>query len=123
MNLKENFSKNVKEMRRLKHKTMDEFASELGIGKSTLQGIEQKKSNSTLETVQTVSERLEISPLALLSDEMKPQELKTAVNLLGTLDIFGTLPEKDRAAALDLFEQLVNLLSKNRPKEKEHGTH
>ncbi len=120
MDLKENFSKNVRELRRLKHKTMDEFAVELGIGKSTLQGIEQKKSNSTLETVQTVAGRLGVSPLALLSDEMEPQKQMASANLMGTLELFRHLGKGEKERGLDLFAELVDLLSGPQLQEEFH---
>ena len=120
MDLKENFSKNVRELRRLKHKTMDEFAVELGIGKSTLQGIEQKKSNSTLETVQTVAGRLGVSPLALLSDEMEPQKQMASANLMGTLELFRHLGKGEKERGLDLFAKLVDLLSGPQLQEEFH---
>lgn len=66
LTLCENLSINLREIRQQRQLSLTEFASTVGIGRSTLCGLETGKSNTTLETVDHMAARLEIPAPRLL---------------------------------------------------------
>ena len=70
MELRQNFSQNIHALRLARQSTLEEFSYEIGIGKTTLQEIENGKSNSTLDTIETIACKLQIHPLSLLAKDI-----------------------------------------------------
>ena len=112
VNIKQNLSKSLKSYRSLERKSLVDFAEKLSIGKTTLQDIESCKANPTLDTVQQIADRLNVSPLSLLSDCYDPSDLHMAQLLLHTLDRFDQLSIEDQEKGVILFDALIRILSR-----------
>ena len=106
MDLRDTLAQNLRRKRREREKTLDEFAEEIGISRSTLQEVESGRANATLETVGTIAGNLDVPPLELLEDRRD----RGAVALLETLERFGRLTPEKRARAARLFCELAELL-------------
>lgn len=114
MNIKQNLSKSLKSYRSLERKSLVDFAEKLSIGKTTLQDIKSCKANPTLDTVQQIADRLNVSPLSLLSDCYDPSDLYMAQLLLHTLDRFDQLSIEDQEKGVILFDALIRILSRSK---------
>lgn len=111
MTMLEMLSLNMKLQREKKGFSLEKFAEDLGISKTTLQNIEKGEANPTLETVQQIATQLNVSPLALLSEEYNADELMTAQMLLELLECFRKLTEADRQKVMKSFDHLVKIFS------------
>ena len=78
MKMNETLACKLSIMRKLYGKSLVEFAEEIDVSKTTLQNIEAGKANLTLNMVETIANRLGISPMALISDEYDARHLYTA---------------------------------------------
>lgn len=114
-------AKNLQYIYHLRKSQKSEFSAELGIGSTTLQNILSGNSNVTLNTLELMAARMDISPLLLLSDQYNSQELGPAFLLLRTLDCFCALSQEDRAKAAALFCELVEILSNSSSSQKQEG--
>lgn len=114
MDIRQNLSAKIRTLRSLKRISLEEFAAELGIGKTTLQEIESCKSNFTAETINIIARSLETPPSALLSEDLSPREFYTATLLLRGLECFNRLSAEERREAARLFDSLTRLLSTER---------
>lgn len=111
MALKQNLSEKLKVLRHMKNTSLEDYSSELGISRSTLQYMESGNANSTLDTVEQIAKSLDIDAQVLLSSDITGSQLQTAMLLLQTLNSFRELPPEKRLAAAELFRELVMLLS------------
>lgn len=108
MELKKNLSYNLKTLRKLRSKSLVEFSDEIGIAKSTLQNMESGK-NTTLDTVDFISEHLNISPIVLLSGE-EPDDCKKLEQILATADWYRTSSREKQIRIRVLLNELMELL-------------
>lgn len=108
MELKKNLSYNLKTLRKLRSKSLVEFSDEIGIAKSTLQNMESGK-NTTLDTVDFISEHLNISPIVLLSGE-EPDDCKKLEQILATADWYRTSSREKQIRIRALLNELMELL-------------
>ena len=108
MDLRTTLANNLSQMRREQEKTLEGFAEEIGISRSTLQEIESGRANATLETVGIIAGNLDISPLRLLEER---QRNWNALVLLETMDCFVQLPPRKREIVAEKFCELVRLLN------------
>lgn len=67
MSLSSNFSKNLSSMRKGCNSTLTEFADEISVSRSYLQSALKGSCNPTLDTVEHIAEKLQVSPDLLLS--------------------------------------------------------
>ena len=88
MKMNETLACKLSIMRKLYGKSLVEFAEEIDVSKTTLQNIEAGKANLTLNMVETIANRLGISPMALISDEYDARHLYTAKLFLEFLKSF-----------------------------------
>jgi len=79
MDVRQTFASNIRKKRRQLGYTVIGFAEKLGIGKSTLQDIECGRANPTFETLQIIADALDVSPIALISDNGKDREIMMAM--------------------------------------------
>lgn len=120
MALKDNLSENIRALRKLHNSSLEEFASEIGISKSSLQTIEKGQDlNPSLGTIETISKSLEVPALSLLSDTYNTDELHIAFILLRTISRVVNLPDDKQQQASNLFDQLIRLLSSTSEKQGE----
>ena len=110
MGLKKNLAYNIKLMRLIKNASLEEFADEIGVSRTTLFNIEKGKGNITIETIEHISQNLEISPLSLLSDAGGVSKLNHAEVLLKSLKDLTFMSETDRMEALMLMNRLAELM-------------
>ena len=112
MKINETLACKLSIMRKLYGKSLVEFVEEIDVSKTTLQNIEAGKANLTLNMVETIANRLGISPMALISDEYDARHLYTAKLFLEFLKSFRNLSMEDQTEAIILFDRLVRILSR-----------
>ena len=89
MDIRENFSENLKEIMKERKMSLDEFADFLGISRSMLQVYLKGEGNPRLDTLEEIAKKLEISVFELLG--VPPREER--VNLEDIRRILETLVE------------------------------
>ena len=113
MKMNETLACKLSIMRKLYGKSLVEFAEEIDVSKTTLQNIEAGKANLTLNMVETIANRLRISPM----DEYDARHLYTAKLFLEFLKSFRNLSMEDQTEAIILFDRLVRILSRRKAGE------
>ena len=103
-------SKNLRALRGSKSQV--EFASEIGITKSTLQSIEKENTAVRLDTLSLICSGLNIPIGALLTDELEPVETSVLEQALHGLNWFSSLPPEERHEVLLWLRQTLTLFSK-----------
>ena len=88
--------------RKMRNLTTEECASELGISKTTLIKIEQRKANPTLDTVALIAKNMGCEPLSLLGNP-------SACNYFAAILLMNLL-EQGNQYSLDTLQQAVNHL-------------
>lgn len=114
MDLKHNFSNNIKNLRIAKNFTLEEFADEIGVGKTTLQDIENGKSNSTLDTILKIADRLGMNPLLLLTNFQTSEEYILTMIIVQSIDRFCDLSETQQIEVVGHIRSIINLIMKDR---------
>ena len=109
-NLKENLSYNMKALRRRHKKTLDGWADELGIARSTLQEVESGRSNTRLDTLEVIAKGLNISAQQLIAPPGNMQRQNTEYGLLEQLNILLKFDEDQRQEFAECFRRIVDLL-------------
>ena len=104
-----NLSQNIKMLRKEMGKNLEEFASDSGVGRGTVQDIESGRANVTLDTVDIMAEHLGVSARFLLDGPGGTHRL--AHELLGTIRLFCMLPLEKRERAVYHFQELITLIS------------
>lgn len=111
MELKQNLSNNLRILRATRKASLAEFAEEIGIGKTTLQDIENCRSSSTLDTVDHISANLKIPSAILLSSPDNPETLQNSFLLFRSIEKFCALPRERQIEMINLFDRMVQLLT------------
>ena len=88
MNIQKNIAATLKSAMQEKNMTLVEFAEEIGIAKSTLQGYLKENANPRADTIELLSERLNISPTRLIADS---EEIERCIELPQTAEIHPLL--------------------------------
>lgn len=109
MSMQDSFADQLKQMRKERHASLDRFAEELGIAKSTLQKYEAGKGNATLATVEMVAQKTGKSPKELLGLSEEDM-VKASLLTLKLMDWFAALPVGSRTDLSTLVDELGKLL-------------
>ena len=89
-------------------RSLEEYSSELGVSKSMLQTYLSGQGNPRADTLEQIAERLNLSPVGLLSGE-EPKGYYVPP-LLNTLEAVSNLSEEERRQFCSCFHQLLLLL-------------
>ncbi len=108
--LQQDLGKNLRAIRLAAGKTLDGFSEELCIARSTLQEVESGHSNSRMDTVQVIADKLDLSPVALLSPTDEP--LAPTLSLFRQLESYLKLPPQEQEEVDAAFHRIVQLLTK-----------
>ena len=109
--LKKNLGANIKRYRRQKGKSMEDFAEEICIARSTLQEMEAGRSNPRLDTLEVISKSLDVSPQLLLSSPSQIEMYAKEYALLEQIQAFAQLPEQEQREFIEKFLRLAELLN------------
>lgn len=109
MCLRENLAANLKSLRALKNASLEEFAYEIGVSRTTLFCMERQSSNSTIDTIEQICGRLGISPLALLSDNCDPIDLLVTKYVIDHTRWLCCMTEQDKRKTAILIDQLSSI--------------
>lgn len=112
MGLKRNLAYNIKLMRSMKNASLEEFADEIGISRTTLFSIEKGRGNITIDTIEQIADNLEVCSLSLLSKATGASKPNNAEIYLKGIKALSCMAETDRIEALLLINRLAELMSK-----------
>lgn len=90
--------------------SITDFSEELGISRSSMQGLLKGNANPRMDTVEQIATRLQVDPLTLLACPYSEPELECAFLLLQSLEAFSQLPEEKRRESAALFHSLIELM-------------
>ncbi len=106
--LHENLAGNLAAARRLRQKSLSQFAEELAISRSSLQDMLKGEGNPTLSTVELVAGRLGLDPLLLLS--CPKGETHAVVYLSCLFDWFHQLPDDEQRKLASAANTILAIL-------------
>lgn len=115
MDLQQHFSDNMNKLHQIHDNTLEEFAKELCISRSSLQQMLKGPYNPRLDTVEQIAAHLGVEPLALLSD---PGSL---LHMNGPFaKLFNSLSDEDKRELISHVHAIMKILAKcGPPGEKE----
>ncbi len=108
MTLHEILAGNLAAARKLRQKSLSQFAEELAISRSSLQDMLKGEGNPTLSTVELVASRLGLDPLLLLSQS--ECGACAAFRLLRFFDWFRRLPAERQREFANATETILSTL-------------
>ena len=117
MSLQQSFSNSMKAIFKSRKKNMTAFSSELGIARSTLQGILKGNSNSRLDTIELIAQGLHTNPATLLSASYTEEEWSILIPLLQFGDAIYALPNNEKSEVAEHLHAIVRILTARRPEE------
>lgn len=113
MDIKRNLSNCLRAMYESREGSLQEFADELNIPRSTLQSI-LAEGNTTMETLMRISESTGIPPELLLADDSLPGKLGVARWLLRGLNRFDTLEAPKQQKLADHINGILEVVVDDR---------
>lgn len=109
MSIQENMADLLCAKRKLSGQSINEWAEELGIAPSTLQEYMKGNGNPTVKMVEHLGEKIGVDPIVLLTGDIGPKQLQTALLLLDTIQEVAILPQPRRLRFAEQFLELVQL--------------
>lgn len=111
MEMNESVRKYLTARRQIEGLSLIEFAAKMDVSRTTLQNIEAGKANLTLDMVESIAKKLDVSPMVLLSGEYDKKQLQVAKVLLESLRWMRGLEKEEREEAVRHFDCLVRIIS------------
>ena len=113
-----NLSHNLRALRGAR--SLEEFAKELGIAKSTLENIEKQKNSTRVSTVDEICKRLGIPVSLMLSNDLKAEHLVTLQELLRQFSWFADLSAAEQVQFVHSLRDLMKIMTQNPNLWEEH---
>lgn len=104
-------SKNIIAFRTVRSQSQVDFSKEVGIAKSTLQGIE-KGHSPNLDTIELIAKGLGVPVTVLLSDSLPSNELAIVAHLIQACAQYHRWSREDRQSMLCAACEIARLLDK-----------
>ena len=112
MGASENLATNLRQLRAAKGLSINRFAPQLGVSKSTLQEIERGHTPN-LDTVDCIAQHLGLSPGLLISDPRSLPDTSLLLPLLRTMRWYSAWPLSDQEEFARLLAPLLEVLAKH----------
>ena len=109
MDIKRNLSNCLRAMYESREGSLQEFAYELNIPRSTLQSI-LAEGNTTMETLMRICESTEIPPELLLADDTMPGKISVARWLLRGLNRFDSMTAPKQQVLADHINGILEVV-------------
>lgn len=109
----------LKAVREQNRQSMEEFAEELQIGRSSLYELENAIGNCRLDTLDRIASRLKVPSAALLATDIPPREFCTIRAFFNGYTQFLELSEPDREAAVRATSELIRIFTPKSARSKE----
>lgn len=109
MDIQRNISDVLQLFMKARGKTLDEFAADLEISRSTLQDYLKGTGNPTMGMVEHLAQKLGVQPALLLTGLSECNRQEIALTLLSTLHSVAELPAPKKLQMAGLFSEMVQL--------------
>ena len=103
------FAKNLAAIQAYRGQSLEEFALDIGMAKSTLRSI-RVSGNTTLNTALLISERLGLSLDSLVGDAALPEKTQLTRHLIRSFDCLRTLSPEKREEVLLHFHRILEVI-------------
>ena len=123
MGIQQNMADTIRMIMTLREKTLEEFAEDLEISRSTLQEYIKARGNPTALMIEHLAKKLDIDPAVLMTGLLDLDRREIVLLLLNAIQAVSELPEVKRIRFAELFLEMVHLWnSEGQKKEGEHNT-
>ena len=109
MDIKRNLSNSLRALCEARSLTLQEFAEEINIPRTTLQSI-FAEGNTTLETLMRISEGTGLPPEMLLQDDIAPRKISAARWLLQGIECYDALTEFQQQRLADYIDGIMEVV-------------
>lgn len=109
MGIQQNMADTIRMIMTLREKTLEEFAEDLEISRSTLQEYIKARGNPTALMIEHIAQKLEIDPAVLMTGLLDLNRREIVLLLLNTIQAVAELPEEKRIRFAELFLEMVHL--------------
>lgn len=109
MGIQQNMANAIRMIQKMRHKSMDEFAEDLQISRSTLHEYCKGRGNPTALMMEHLAQKMDIDPSVLVSGLFDPNQQEAAMLLLSTIQEISKLPKDRRVRFAELFLEMVSL--------------
>lgn len=103
------FAKNLAAIQAYRGQSLEEFALDLGIPKTTLRSV-RASGNTTLNTALLIAEGLGVSLDSLVGDAALPEKTQLTRYLIQSFDRLQTLSPKEREEVFRHFHQILAVI-------------
>ena len=109
MDIKRNLSNSLRALCEARNLTLQEFAEEINIPRTTLQAI-FAEGNTTLETLMRISEGTGLPPEMLLQDDATPRKISVARWLLHGIECYDALTDYQQQRLADYIDGIMEVV-------------
>lgn len=109
MGIQQNMADMIRMIMKLQKKSLDEFADELQIARSTLQDYLKAQGNPTATMIEHLAQKLGIDPAVLITGLFGLSQGETVLFLLGLIQKVAELPQERRLRFAELFLEMIHL--------------
>lgn len=117
MESRQNLAENLKKFRIRENKKMDEFADQLGIGRTSLYELENKRVSCTLDTLDGIAAHLRIPAPMLLVKDTSLEQNPGNVLLIYLCSCYMKLPMDKCAELTEHIQCIGDILTSAREEE------
>lgn len=105
------FAKNLETIREINGQSIEEFAEEIGLPKSTLQSI-RLSGNTTLDTAMRIADGLGLSLDSLTGDSRVPEQIDLVRHLLKSIAWMRELSAGEQETVAEHFHKILEVVCK-----------
>ncbi|MFG6353485.1 MAG: helix-turn-helix domain-containing protein [Oscillospiraceae bacterium] len=113
MGIQQNMADTIRMIMSINGKTLEEFAEDLQIARSTLQDYLKAEGNPTAVMIEHVAERLSIDPAVLLTGLLDMDRRDIILLLFNNIQEIVVLPREKQLRFAELFLEIVLLWNQN----------
>lgn len=109
MGIQENMAAAMRAIMAQRGKSLTEFSEELGVSRNSLYDYLRGRGNPSIATVEHIAQKLGVVPTVLTQGPLAPDQRKSALLLLDTIQGVAELTEEKRLRFAELFLEMVEL--------------
>lgn len=110
MDIRQNMASVIRTLHEQSGKSLNEFADDLEIARSTLQEYLLCRGNPSITTIEHLARKLNVEPLFLLCGAFSDHQVVTLMELLEVLKLFENISSAQRYRFAELLNEMVMLL-------------
>lgn len=114
MTLQQHLSTYMNSVRLNRKQSINKFAEDSGVSRSSMQKILKGTCNSRIDTIKCIADNLDVNPEDMLFPPYDESHQEFALLLIRTLETFSNLPREKQENAASMFNDLILMMEENK---------